>query len=221
MSCGSRPDSSSSTYQSFDEAGYNQAMARFNERYDVQAVRAELKEQQELLESHKKALAEFEELERFDGRFVAEIQQEVISKIVNLLDEGVAAVAEDAPEQISQEATGVIGFTRGSTYALNSYAISNLMYARNNVFNEGVGGIMQELTNSVMAREQATIQANAAVAYSNLAQRIDTQDRINNIFSAIGFVTGAVIGTAVAPGVGTAAGASLGRQAGSFLGSIF
>jgi len=244
MSCGSRPSMVDSQYQSFNESEYNNALGQYQEALEIynqaggDTLLSELRQERAKAEADQ-AVA-LQELQTFkeenvskikddyardeDGNFVFTIDAsiELLDKTVELLDEAVIEVLQRAPETITQDTVdGPLSYTRGSNFALNSYALSNLVFTRNEIFVDGIGAVMDEMVNATMAQEQAILDTRAASAYARLSETMDRQERISNVFRFLGFALGATVGAVVGGGAGAAAGATLGAQTGSFLGSLF
>jgi hypothetical protein len=228
MGCGPKPKRND--FKSFQQNDYDAALESYNTELDAweEAGGAELVEklQGELaaeLEAQQAAVAELEEFKEknmVDGEFGVQASIDLMTEVVDMIDEATADIEVRAPDRISEEAQGVLGYTRGTTYALNSYAISNLLFTRNEIFVDGMAAVMGELTNSVMAMEQSKLDVRSAQAYADLGKQMDRQQQVNNMFQILGFGLGAGLGAFAGPG-GAVAGAQTGAQIGGFLGGFF
>lgn len=240
MSCGSRP--TQNDFRRFDNTGYEAALEAYNEEkaaYDEWRNSEDWEEYQEALAAAEQAeedyenavetLSEFEEENLIDGEFYQEAQLDYMNEVVDMVDdaaekiEGVAGNGEAITKDLDQSA---LAFTRGSTYSLVGTAISNILYTRDTMKQNGIMSAYEAMQNKLIAEETGEAAMDSARMYTELAsdmrqhqQSMDARNNLTNFFQGAGFLLG--MGLGMGSPLGAAGGASFGTQIGSFLGSAF
>lgn len=254
MSCGDRP--TQSDFKSLDRQAFDAAVAAHEQarqdhqelvdayelwrdgqgKEDYDAAVENIAVAEEFYEASVETLSEFEEKylvpgeEGEDPEFYHVAQLEYMDNLVDIVGDAVNKIAEVSGN--GEAITGdldqsALAFTRGSTYSLVGMAISNIMYTRDTMKQNGIMSAFEAMQNKLIAEESAQMSMDSSRMYANLAddmrahqKSMDARNDLNLFFQGAGFLLGAGIGGFGGP-MGAAAGAGVGSQAGSFLGAAF